>query len=252
MMTPGEINRLVNNYIGVDSGYLGDFSYRTHQEFYASLDLDIDPNTRMGTTRERFIAIVKESSPEIQARILRGILDRYPVGSSELRTQDRYDQFISVALRLEGIPCISSPALKITSDVVERSIADAEALLNATGATSGVDRIHTSMHGYLRAVCRASAIPFDEQATITQLYRLLREQHPVFLDLGTRGTDINTLLRTFSSALDALNPLRNRASVAHPNDELLELPEAMLVINVARTLLHYFDTRISASNMVES
>ena len=64
-----------------------------------------------------------------------------------------------------------------------------------------------------------------------------------------RGTG---LLRTLSSALDALNPLRNRASVAHPNDELLELPEAMLVINVARTLLHYFDTRISASNMVES
>jgi hypothetical protein len=37
--------------------------------------------------------------------------------------------------------------------------------------------------------------------------------------------------------MDALNPVRNRATVAHPNAELLEKEEAMLVINVARTLL---------------
>jgi hypothetical protein len=26
--------RVVNDYIGVSGGYLGDFTYRTHQEFY--------------------------------------------------------------------------------------------------------------------------------------------------------------------------------------------------------------------------
>lgn len=34
-MTGQEIVRLVNKYIGVSTdGYLGDFSYRTHKEFY--------------------------------------------------------------------------------------------------------------------------------------------------------------------------------------------------------------------------
>lgn len=49
---------------------------------------------------------------------------------------------------------------------------------------------------------------------------------------------------SFASAVDALNPIRNNASVAHPNAALLAEPEAMLVINSVRTLLHYLDSKI--------
>ena len=39
----GEIIRLVNGYIGVYSGYFGDFSYRTHSEFYPEYcEVDVD------------------------------------------------------------------------------------------------------------------------------------------------------------------------------------------------------------------
>jgi hypothetical protein len=33
---------------------------------------------------------------------------------------------------------------------------------------------------------------------------------------------------------------------SHPNPALLEEPEAMLVINVARTILHYLDEKLRA------
>jgi hypothetical protein len=46
------------------------------------------------------------------------------------------------------------------------------------------------------------------------------------------------------SIMDVLNPIRNNASMAHPND-LLDPPEAMLVINAARTILHYIDTKLA-------
>lgn len=46
-----------------------------------------------------------------------------------------------------------------------------------------------------------------------------------------------------SRIFDALGPVRNRASIAHPNIELLAEPEAMLVINVGRTLLNYLDAK---------
>lgn len=43
---------VVNHYIGVTGGYLGDFSYQTHSEFYGEYcDLDIDPFVYDGTTR---------------------------------------------------------------------------------------------------------------------------------------------------------------------------------------------------------
>jgi hypothetical protein len=58
-MTPGEIARLVNRYIGVDGGYLGDFSRASHAAFYPEYgDLDVDPYQYEGTTRERLLQIV--------------------------------------------------------------------------------------------------------------------------------------------------------------------------------------------------
>jgi hypothetical protein len=43
--------------------------------------------------------------------------------------------------------------------------------------------------------------------------------------------------------MDALNPARNRGSIAHPNDELLDSDEAMLFINAARTVLQFLDAK---------
>jgi hypothetical protein len=69
-LTRPEIYTVVNRYIGVKDGYLGDFSYRTHTDFYPLFcDLDIDPNQYEGTTRERFIEILSKSTPEVQAAI---------------------------------------------------------------------------------------------------------------------------------------------------------------------------------------
>lgn len=79
-MTRPEIYSLVNDYIGVDGGYLREFTYRTHQEFYPYYcDLDIDPLTLEGmTTRERFIHILEKAAPHDQAKILRGVLKKCP------------------------------------------------------------------------------------------------------------------------------------------------------------------------------
>jgi hypothetical protein len=41
-----------------------------------------------------------------------------------------------------------------------------------------------------------------------------------------------------------LNPVRNNASVAHPNEDLLGHEEAELVINVGRSLLSYLDAKL--------
>jgi len=52
------------------------------------------------------------------------------------------------------------------------------------------------------------------------------------------------VLRALSTIADALNPLRNQTSVAHPNETLLQQPEAMLVVNAVRTILHYLDSKL--------
>lgn len=238
-----EINKLVSRYIGVSGGYLADLTYRSHHNFYMDLDLDIDPNEYDGTTRQKFIKILSESAPDIQARILEGILEKYPVDCSDLRTRQRYEEIRGWINRLRGVAPVEAPSLRITSEVVERALRDAQELIVSSGATSGVDRVHTAMHGYLRAVCEQKGIQYRSDATLTELFKSIREKHPAFSDLGPRPDEIQRIVRAFSTILDTLNPLRNRASVAHPNPVLLLEPEAMLVINSVRTVLHYLDQK---------
>jgi hypothetical protein len=241
-----DIKKLVNRYIGVTGGYLGNFSYRTHADFYPEYcGLDIDPNQYEGTTRVRFETILETSPPHIQAKILRGILLYYPPGDGNAMMAMLHKEFTQLADQLENGSSVSFIATSITSDVVERAINDAETLIRTRGATSGVDRLHTALHGYLQKTCEDAAIAFDDGATMTVLFKRIRADHPAFQEDGPRAQDITQVMRAMSAIMDALNPLRNNASVAHPNEALLDEPEAMLAINAARTILHYLDAKVS-------
>lgn len=155
-----------------------------------------------------------------------------------------YIRFIAVELDTKAGPePVESPSLQITSDTVERALADAEQLIHTRGAVSGVDRVHTAFHGYLKAVCAKSEIKIQDDASITQLFKAIRENHPSFVEGGIRAADVDRIVKAMATILDALNPLRNRASIAHPNETVLEEAEAMLVINSIRTLLHYLNSR---------
>ena len=104
-LTSSEVMKVVKHYIGVSNGYLGDFSYRTHAEFYQEYcDLDINLNQYEGTTRDKFIAILKGSSSEIQAKILRGVIARFPVTNTNhaTRTERLQDELLEIIKRLES------------------------------------------------------------------------------------------------------------------------------------------------------
>jgi len=247
-ITGPEVMRVVNRYIGVSGGYLGDFTYRTHGEFYLEYcDLEIDVSQMTGTTRERFISVLGAAEPRDQAAIIRGVLKRFPVGDSDApktRTEELAAELVSIANRVEGAATVASPSPKKSSAVVARAIADAEALLAKTGATSGVDRVHTALHGHLLAVAAAEGIAVPKDASLAATYRILLEKHPKLVPSGPRADDIRQVQRSISAIIAALEPVRNRASVAHPNQVLLEAPEAVLVVNAARTVLTYIDSKV--------
>lgn len=144
----------------------------------------------------------------------------------------------------DGIGPVQQPQLRITTRTVEDALADARQLIAARGSTSGVDRAHTAFHGYLRALCADAGISVPADADITRLYRELRNQHPSLIPTGAGGAEITQTLRTLSSIVAILNPLRNRASLAHPNPDLLERAEADLVLNCIHTLLHYLNQKL--------
>jgi hypothetical protein len=100
------------------------------------------------------------------------------------------------------------------------------------------------MHGYLHRLCDEAGIAVaGERPSLTQLFKSLRADSPILADLGVRAEEMSRILGSMATILDALNPVRNNASVAHPNDALIGEPEARLVINTVRSLLSYFEAK---------
>lgn len=244
-LTNQEIAKIVNRYIGVSNGYLGDFSYSTHAQFYPHYcDLDIDPYNYEGTTRARFIEILSSQSPVDQAKILRGVLERFPLDSSPERNLKMQNEIRAIIARLESKIPVSSSSPVITSQIVQQAISDGEVLLKANGAVSAFDRIHTAIHGYLKEVCNQYGVTYAKDDTITRLLKLLKQQHPNLKSAGQYSQETERILNAISTTLDALNTLRNNASLVHPNENLLQEEDAMLAINASRTILHYLDAKL--------
>lgn len=237
------VMQVVSRYIGVAGGYLGDFSYGTHTEFYPEYcDIDdIFPDELAGTTRERFIEILSTQTAARQARILRGVLERFPVdGRVEARSKFK-PQIEAWIAELDGEPIVASPKIEAasTSEVVRRALSDAESLLKTGGPVSAVDRIHTALHGHLKALCAAEDIQLPDAATLQKTMKELRTHHPKLKPTGARAGEVSQVLYSMAATLDALNTIRNNASAAHPNDILLGDPEAFLAINAGRTIFTY-------------
>lgn len=248
MLTKSEIYTITNSYIGVSNGYLGDFSYNTHEEFYPYFcDLNISPSAYEGTTRQRFISILENADALSQAKILKGVLKKYPIDffPEEQREVKREaaTKIEELIRRLENGQAIEIEQLYITNTTVERAIRDTKILIETNGATSGVDRIHTALHGYLREVCRQARITLVEDESLTTLFKKLKSSHPSLKNSGARQADIDQIINSFSHILDKLNPIKNKASLSHPNEELLEEDEAMFVVNSAQTVLNYLNRK---------
>jgi hypothetical protein len=243
-----EIHWVVNSYLGVSDGYLADFSYRTHRDFYPGYcDLVIDLDAFHGTTRERFVAILGSRDPLAQAAILRGISSKYPQGSGHLRTAAAHKTLLDLAARCASVVAVGPPSPKISSQVVDRALKDTSALLESRDPVSAVDRAHTALHGYLKEACQREGIEYPPDAMATSLLKLLRQQHPALIRLGPQHESIVKLLQSMSSIVDALAPLRNRASLAHANEELLSRDEAKLAINAVHTLIQFLDAKLLAN-----
>jgi hypothetical protein len=252
MMTLREIDKLVHDYIGTNMGYLNGFSYSTHDAFYhryCDLQIDVAAYRARGlTTRAAFIEILKDAKPRDQAKIVRGVFDMIPPpeeGSddSSKKRIALHKHLLGVAVRLEADGTVEAPVIAETSEVVIEAIKDAEVLLKSRGPKSAVDRTHTALHGYLRKLCLDRGLTMSPDASLTSIFKVIREQFPEFAATIPHDAEAKRVFGSIAAALDSLNTIRNRGSLAHPNELLLQAPEAMLYINLSRAILGFIESK---------
>ncbi len=252
MMTPREIDKLVEDYIGTQMGYLNGFSYSIHDAFYhryCDLDVDVAAYRAKGlTTRRAFVEILKDAKPRDQAKIIRGVFEMLPPPEEANDDAARkrlalHKQLLDVAARLEADGLVQTPEIAETSEVVFEALQDAEVLLKTRGPKSAVDRAHTALHGYLKKLCadRGAVMPAD--ASLTAIFKVVREQFREFAATIPHDAEAKRVFGSMASALDSLNTIRNRGTLAHPNELLLDAPEAMLYINLSRAVLGFIEAK---------
>jgi hypothetical protein len=253
-----EVNS-VTSYIGVKGGYLGDFSYASHAEFYPLYcGLDINPYDYEGTTRQRFIKILTEANAYEQSKILQGVLEKYPfeyfedqfekgiLSQAELQNKKRlYEKIKGWINQLEGKELIKVNELIYDYEFVEEALKQAELLINGHSAASAIDRAHTALHGYLKKICDESGIVLEGKPKIQDIFSKLRNEHPCFkIDVNEHYKPINQIINSISKLLENFNDIRNNQSFAHPNEYILGEQEALFVINLSRAILNYVNSKI--------
>jgi hypothetical protein len=149
---------------------------------------------------------------------------------------------LAEAERLDAADYVSEPEL-LSADHVLEILEDAKSLIENRKAVSAVDRVHTAFHGYLREICKNQGIVFLEQDGLVALVKKIFSEHPK-LKIAVKSTEVQNIVRSLTSIADSLNPVRNQGSRAHPNANVLEEPEAVLIINTVRTVLFYFESKI--------
>jgi hypothetical protein len=104
--------------------------------------------------------------------------------------------------------------------------------------------VHTTLHGYLLALAKRHQIFAGNDPSMTDLIKALRQHLPSLQSSASRGQDVSSIFKAVGSILGSLDPIRNRASGAHPNESVLAEPEALLVIDAARTVLNYLNRKL--------
>ncbi|MCH8493677.1 MAG: abortive infection family protein [Idiomarina sp.] len=130
------------------------------------------------------------------------------------------------------------PVIGTAESTVSRALADAKALVGHSDASSAIDRAHTALHGYLLELCDNASIPVENDASLSRVFKVLRQSHSALTPDGPRASDVTKILQSFAASIDALSTIRNRASLAHAN-ELLDEPEATVALNAVYTIFRY-------------
>jgi len=63
------------------------------------------------------------------------------------------------------------------------------------------------LHGYLLAVCDGAGVAYQREDSMAALFKRLRSGHPQLADLGPRAQDVEKVLNSCASILDAMLPV---------------------------------------------
>lgn len=127
------------------------------------------------------------------------------------------------------------------SDTIKKAVEDSMIFVREGQYESAVDRIHTALHGYLRELLTEHQVVYGNDDSLSALYNKLHEFYGNNIQPQDVATRIKTIVRSGAGIINSVNELRNNNTIAHPNGELIQKREAMLVIRLLNVIVDYIE-----------
>lgn len=127
---------------------------------------------------------------------------------------------------------------KAKSDTLKLAIADANNFITNGNYTSALDRIHTFFMGYVRENLQKKGIEYTESETLNQLFK---KMYTFYESNASLDKKITTILKSLTGAVYSINELRNKNSLSHPNENIVNDRDAKLAIEAVRIIVNYLE-----------
>ena len=193
--------------------------------------------------RDRLTAAMERACVAHQAEILEGLLRRAeldpPPGDSVRRRAKLKALLDELRQANEHVVQLNVPV----PDVAARALKAATALAAKGEYMQAVDRIHTALHACVQDLASEMGVNTEEKDGLLEQFSAVRDRHAAFaVQDGDRATA--NVLKGLSRALDGINAMRNKHSLAHPSTQPLAQAEARLAFSAGCALLQYVVDRV--------
>jgi len=243
--------RKLERALGMASGYVLDFSNRTFEEFildHTGKDIfDEKYNLNSGSKANRMRAFWDIESNHTLAVLFAALIEEWEEWKSPQDPQNPPQDFLKITQRLKTsapVPDIDAIAPNSQDQDFEALAKEVRDSIDRNQPVAGLDRLHTFLVKYFRALCNKHEIPNDKKnplhGLVGQYVKTLCEKNLIRSDMGER------ILKSSISNFEAFNHVRNNQSLAHDN-QFISHAEAILIFGHVTSSIRFIE-EIEMSN----
>jgi hypothetical protein len=237
--------RKLERALGMESGYVLNFSNRTFIEFFLdsfAIDIyDAKYDHGSGSKANRMRGFWERESNYLVGRALDLLFTEWKEFKGYGAPDEPPEECLRIVRRLKesapvpDIEAVTANVEDLSFDALARSVREA---IERNEPETGLDRLHTFVAKYFRALCnkRGIDIPKDKP-----LHSLVGE-YVKALKLGgfIESEMTERILKSSISVMEAFNRVRNEQSFAHDN-RVLNYNESLLIFGHVTSLIRFVE-----------
>lgn len=253
----------IENFLGMKSGYVMDFSDRTFQDFVGEavgLDID-DPKYHYSSNSKanRLRQFIKVESNYTFGKLLSAFCDYWlsKVHTGEIdyhNDENLYKECVKIADRLkqesivEHIDAIKPNAEDRDFKLLAKSIRES---IERNEPEAALDRLHTFKFKYLRELCDKHNIAYDKTDSLNAVFgkyvKFIVDKKHIESSMSEK------ILKYSINIIEAFNDIRNNKSFAHDNPVLNYHESVLIFSNISSTIkfIEFIETQINKANEPE-